>query len=472
MFLKQFYLSCLAHASYIVIDERTKAAAVIDPQRDIEQYIEAASRYGATIRYVLLTHFHADFIAGYLELRDRVGARIYLGDRAKAEYEFTRLKDGDALEFGDVRFRVRETPGHTPEGISVVVYDLAKNDREPEAVFTGDTLFVGDVGRPDLMASVGVSADELAGWLYDSLHHKLLELPDETVVYPAHGAGSMCGKNLSSETFSTIGEQRRFNYALQPMTRDEFKAVVTAEQPEVPAYFGYDAKLNSMERATLQENLKRVLQPLSMDRLLELRADGVQVLDVRDSADFAGSHMAGSINIGLGGKFATWAGTLLDREKKIVLVAEPGTEQEAAMRLGRIGLDGLVGYLDGGMGALADHTGLIATTDRITARALARQLDGPLAVPVVDVRTENEWEDGHIEGSLNLPLPHLVERISELPGNAGFALVCRSGYRSSIAASLLRENGLEEFRDTVGGMDAWTASSLPTTHPETPACQG
>ena len=471
MILKQFYLGCLAHASYIVIDERTKTAAVIDPQRDIEQYVEEAKRHGATIKYVLLTHFHADFIAGHLELRDQAGARIYLGARAEAEYDFTPLKDGDALEFGEVRFRIRETPGHTPEGISIVVFDLSKSDEQPEAVFTGDTLFVGDVGRPDLMASVGVTADQLAGWLYESLHQKLMTLPDGTTVYPAHGAGSMCGKNLGSETFSTIGEQRQFNYALQPMTKDEFKAVVTSEQPEAPAYFGYDAMMNKMERATLEENLQRVLRPLSLNDVIKLRDQGAQILDVRDSADFAGSHMGGSINIGLNGKFASWAGTLLYREKKIVIVAEPGTEHEAAMRLGRIGTDHVVGYLDGGMGALVERPDLIATTERVTAQALTRLLKEPSPPFVIDVRAKKEWEGGHVEGSMNIPLPHLAGRIDEVPRDRTVALVCRSGYRSSIASSLLLQNGLSNSYDLVGGMDAWAASALPTTILNTPSCQ-
>lgn len=471
MILKQFYLGCLAHASYIVIDERSKTAAVIDPQRDVDQYIEEAERHGATIKYVLLTHFHADFIAGHLELRDRVGAGIYLSAKANPEYDYTPLKDGDALEFGDVRFRIRETPGHTPEGMSIVVFDLKASDVTPHAVFTGDTLFVGDVGRPDLMASVGVSADELAGWLYESLHDKLMVLPDETLVYPAHGAGSMCGKNLGKETFSTIGEQRQFNYALQPMSKDEFKAVVTAEQPEAPAYFGYDAMMNKKERATLEANLERSLKPLDVGKVLELQSAGAQIIDVRDSADFAGAHLAGSLNIGLSGKFATWAGTLLSRDKEIVIVAEPGTEQEAAIRLGRIGTDHVVGYLDGGMGALDQHFGSLDSVDRITVQTLAEPANDATPRPVIDVRTEKEWEAGHIEGSRCIPLAHLAERLDELPQDDEFALVCRTGYRSSTAASILFAAGITNFRDVVGGMEAWNASDLPTTPPSTPSCQ-
>jgi len=469
MILEQFYLGCFAHASYIVIDERTKTAAVIDPQRDVDRYLEAAERHGATIEYVLLTHFHADFIAGHLELRERVGARIHLSARAEAEYEFTALEDGATLEFGDVRFRILETPGHTPEGMSIVVYDLAESDRKPHAVFTGDTLFVGDVGRPDLMASVGVTATELAGWLYDSLHQKLMELPDETIVYPAHGAGSMCGKNLSKETFSTIGEQRRLNYALQPMTKGEFTSVVTAEQPEVPAYFGHDAMMNKMERQTLEASLASSVKPLTLDEVLELQAVGAQVVDVREAADFAGAHLAGSVNIGLGGKFATWVGTVLSREKKIVIVAVPGTEHEAAMRMGRIGMDDVVGYLDGGPGAFQGRPDLLASTERVTTAALSRDLEGERPPLVVDIRTPNEFANGHIEGAVNIPLPHLFARRSELPADRGLALVCKSGYRSSIGSSLLLAEGIANLRDVVGGMDAWAEGALPMTG-EAPSC--
>ncbi|QDV05745.1 Beta-lactamase hydrolase-like protein [Planctomycetes bacterium Poly30] len=470
MIIKQFYLSCLAHASYIIVDERTKTAAVIDPQRDIEQYLDEAEKLGATIKYVLLTHFHADFVAGHLELRDRVGARIYLGASAEAEYDYTPLKDGDALEYGDVRLRVLETPGHTPEGISIVAFDLTKSAETPEAVFTGDTLFVGDVGRPDLMASIGVTADELASALYDSLRLKLMALPDETLVYPAHGAGSMCGKNLGKETFSTIGEQRRTNYALQPMSREEFKAVVTEEQPEAPAYFSHDAVMNKSDRVTLDRNLDRVLRALTLDEVLEEHGSGALLLDVRDPADFAGAHLAGSINIGLNGKFATWAGTLIHPKEKIVIVAEPGTEREAAMRLGRIGLDQVAGYLDGGMGALRSRPELERSIERLTAPGLGERLAEKAPPLVLDVRTDGEREAGRIEGSLHIPLPHLAARVKEIPRDRELAVVCAGGYRSSIAVSLLLGCGFTELADVIGGMDAWGASQLPTAGAGGSAC--
>src|SRR5277367_5747512 len=285
MFLKQYYLGCLAHASYLIADEASKTAIVIDPQRDIEQYLTDAERIGLTIRYVFLTHFHADFLAGHLELRDRSGAEIRLGAKAKADYKFVPMKDGDTLDLPGLRLQMLETPGHTIESISILVFDPEKDARKPYAVLTGDTLFIGDVGRPDLRASLGWTAEELSGHLYDSLHNKLLPLPDETLVYPAHGAGSLCGKHMSSETVSTLGEQRRFNYALQPMTKEEFTWLVTADQPDAPAYFTYDAVLNTRERPTLDEALRDGLNSLALEQVLEMGDGGAQVLDVRDAAE-------------------------------------------------------------------------------------------------------------------------------------------------------------------------------------------
>lgn len=300
MILTQYYLGCLAHASYMIADAQTSTAVVVDPQRDIEQYLNDAAQQGWQIRYVFLTHFHADFLAGHLELRHRLGATICLGARAQADYAFQPFVDGETLDIGTVRLQILETPGHTPEGISILVYDLQKDAHNPHAVLTGDTLFIGDVGRPDLMSSIGISADELAGMLYDSLHQKLLALPDTTLVYPAHGAGSMCGKNLSTDTFSPLGVQRRYNYALQPMRKEEFIRLVTADQPEAPAYFAYDAMLNRREHQTLDQALERELTPLSLEAVLRLQNSGALLLDVRDPADFEGSHVSGSTSIGLG----------------------------------------------------------------------------------------------------------------------------------------------------------------------------
>src|SRR6187455_1167437 len=323
MILKQFYLNCLAHASYLVGDEQAHVAAVVDPQRDIDQYLAFAAEHDLKIAHVFLTHFHADFLAGHLELRDRTGATIYLGASARAEYPFTPLHDGDVVDLGRVRLQALETPGHTAESISLTVFDADRSATEPQVVLTGDTLFVGDVGRPDLRVALGWSAADLGGLLYDSLRTKLLALPDTVAVYPAHGAGSLCGKALSKETSSTIGEQRRSNYALQPMSKEAFVELVTADQPDAPPYFTYDAVLNSQERPTLDVALARELNPMTLDLVLALQRTGGQILDTRDPTEFAAAHLAGSLNIGLGGQYATWAGTLLSRDRPIVIVADP-----------------------------------------------------------------------------------------------------------------------------------------------------
>jgi glyoxylase-like metal-dependent hydrolase (beta-lactamase superfamily II) len=461
MILHQFYLNCLAHASYLVGDESSGTAAVIDPQRDIDQYLAFAEQNHLRITRVFLTHLHADFIAGHLELRDRVGATIYLGARAQAEYAFTPLHDGDRVEFGRVRLQALETPGHTPESVSLAVYDLDQSDVTPYAVLTGDTLFIGDVGRPDLRASLGWSATDLGGLLYDSLRDKLLTLPDSSLVYPAHGAGSLCGKAISKETVSTIGEQRRLNYALQPMTKGAFIELVTADQPEAPSYFTYDAVLNSKERPTLDQALARELNPMTLDLVLALQRTGGQILDTRDSVEFAAAHLAGSLNIGLGGQYATWAGTLLDHARPIVIIADPGRQNEAAIRLGRIGFDHIVGYLEDGLRSLDGRPELTATTERVSAPLAAERLaDGPSLA--IDVRAPGERAQKAIAGSVGIPLNQLAERATELPRDRPLLVYCAGGYRSSMAASLLQRMGFTNVSEIAGGITAWETAKLPT----------
>jgi glyoxylase-like metal-dependent hydrolase (beta-lactamase superfamily II)/rhodanese-related sulfurtransferase len=472
MIFKQFYLGCLAHASYLIGDEESGTAVVVDPQRDVELYVAFAAEHGLTIRQVLLTHLHADFVAGHLELRDRVGAQIYLGAAAKAGYAFTAAHDGDAIEFGRVRLKILETPGHTPESISILVFDLKASATEPFAVLTGDTLFIGDVGRPDLRAALGWSATDLGGMLFDSLHGKLLALPDASLVYPAHGAGSLCGKALSKETFSTLGEQRRSNYALQPMSKQAFIEVVTADQPEAPAYFNYDAVLNSEEHPTLDATLERVTA-MTLDDLLALQMAGAQILDTRDPGDFAAAHLKGSINVGLSGQYATWAGTVLDREHPIVIVADPGRERESITRLGRIGFDHIVGYLQDGLHSVRARPELTVTTERMSAPFAAEVMAGGAATgadgsarPVVravliDVRAPRERASKHIAGSLSLPLNHLAEKVAEIPAGRPLLVYCAGGYRSSIAASLLQRAGFAEVGEIAGGLAAWEAAGLP-----------
>jgi hydroxyacylglutathione hydrolase len=493
MIFKQYYLGCLAHASYLIADEESRMAAVVDPQRDVEQYLADAAEHGLQIRHVFLTHLHADFVAGHLELRDRAGAAVHLGAKAETEYAFTPMHDGDELTLGpSAKLTTLETPGHTPESISILVFDAdatvppwfdaagtAPEQDAPWGVLTGDTLFVGDVGRPDLRVALGWKAEDLGRMLYDSLHRKLLTLPDSTRVYPAHGAGSLCGKALGKENSSTIGVQRRLNYALQPMSADQFVGLVLADQPDAPAYFTYDAVLNTRERPTLDRTLENSLRPLTLDALLGLAREGAQLLDVRDPAYFAAGHRAGSINIGLGGQYATWSGTVLDRERPIIIIAEPGREYEAAMRLGRIGFDRVAGYLEGGMQSLAaagkdapalSETAadsgaakmsiLLAVTERVSPEALEEELrqDAASRPVIVDVRAPREWSTGHMEGSVNLPLNHLAERLEELPRTRRIVVHCASGYRSSIAASILERYGFAEIADLTGGFNAWKAA--------------
>jgi hydroxyacylglutathione hydrolase len=462
MILEQYYLGCLAHASYLLGDKESGIAVVVDPQRDIDRYLEEAARQSLEIKYVFLSHFHADFLAGHLELRARVGAKICLGDKAEAEYEITPFEDGEELLLGNVKLKILHTPGHTPESICIAVYDLAKDKEQPHAVLTGDTLFIGDVGRPDLRASLGWSADDLGALLYDSLHQKLMTLPDDTLVYPTHGAGSMCGKHLSKETVSTIGVQREYNYALQPMSKQSFIDIVTADQPDAPDYFTYDAVLNTKEHTTLDKTLEETLKPLDLAAALDQIEGGASVPDVREPVDFEGAHLKGSLSIALDGKYATWAGTLLSPEEHIVIVAEPGREEEAAIRLGRIGFDNVSGYLQGGMQALSARQDLVVRSERVTAANLAEQMDTDEVPVVLDVRTENEWAEEHIGGSVNIPLNHLKERVDELPEGRRVAVHCASGYRSCVALSLLEPKLGNSVMNLVGGLAAWEAAGLET----------
>jgi len=461
--LKQFYLPCLAHASYLIGDEETSTAVVVDPQRDTDHYLAFAAEHGLQVKHVFLTHLHADFLAGHLELRDRVGATIYLGRAAKAGYAFRQVGDGDKLEFGRVRLEIMETPGHTPESISILVFDRNVSETQPYAVLTGDTLFIGDVGRPDLRASLGWSATELGGMLFDSLHSKLLGLPDQSLVYPAHGAGSLCGKALSKETFSTLGEQRRVNYALQPMSKEAFIQVVTADQPEAPAYFTYDAVRNSQERPTLEQALAEEMNPLTLDAVLQLQADRAQILDTRDAEEFGAAHLKGSLNIGLGGQYATWAGTILNRTDPIVIIAAPGREEESAVRLGRIGFDHITGYLQNGLSALQARPDLVAFTERLSPQFAAEILEASEPPLAVDVRAPRERESKRIEGTVSFPLNRLMETCQTLPKDRPLLVFCAGGYRSSIAASLLKGRGFQTIAEIAGGIAAWEAAKLPVT---------
>ncbi|HVA63394.1 MAG TPA: MBL fold metallo-hydrolase [Terriglobales bacterium] len=455
MVLQQFYLGCLAHASYLIADEASGVAAVVDPQRDIEIYLQAAARLKLRIGYVFLTHFHADFVAGHLELRERTGAQVCLGSRAQAEYPFRAFAEGDELDLAPsgVKLRVLHTPGHTPESITLLVYEPGA--AAPKAALTGDTLFAGDVGRPDLRASLGWSAQQLGEMLYDSLRQKLLPLPDATLVYPAHGAGSLCGKKISKDTVTTIGEQRRLNYALQPMGREQFLQLVLADQPDAPAYFTYDAVLNTQEHTSLEASLEQTLRPLTVDEVAAAQTAGAIVLDTRAPEEHAHAHWRGALNIPLDGAFATWCGTLLPHEAALVVVAQPGREREAAVRLGRIGFDRVAGYLAGGMEALAALPELLAGRPRLSPLELEAECSGAAAPLLLDVRTPGEYAAGALPGSTHIPLSQLLSRRAEIPADRPLVAYCETGYRSSIAASLLASWGAATVSDLEGGFQAW-----------------
>jgi len=454
MIFKQYYLNCLAHASYLIGDEETKTAVVVDPQRDIAQYLEDAKKYGLQIKHVFLTHFHADFVAGHLELRDSVQAKIHLGAKAEAEYSFVSESDGAQLSIGGVRLEILETPGHTPEGISILVYDLKESEAIPKLVLTGDTLFIGDVGRPDLMASVGKTADQLASMMYDSLRDKLMKLPDETLMYPAHGAGSQCGKALSEERVSTIGEQKKLNYALRPMEREEFIKIVTENLPQAPDYFPYDAAMNKHERKTLGESLESNMNPLSLEEVLKLQSQGCQVLDTRPEGDFNAAHLKGAVQVSLGGKFASWVGALINPNDSLVVIAEPGSEMESEMRLGRIGFDKVVGFLDQGMNALECRQDLIVSTTCWEPKYLIDRLEKGPQPYILDVRTEAEFEKFKIKEAVNIPLNVLPQRLDEVPTDREIVVHCAGGFRSTIACSLLQRAGLDGVVNLLGGISS------------------
>jgi glyoxylase-like metal-dependent hydrolase (beta-lactamase superfamily II) len=458
--LQRFYLGPLAHASYLVWDEVSREAAVIDPRRDVEVYLEEARRRGVKIRHAVLTHLHADFIAGHLELAAATGATIRLGAKASVEYDSAPLPEGEPLALGPCsRLRALETPGHTPESISLVLEESAgaggSAAAPPPAVFTGDTLFVGDVGRPDLRVALGWSAERLGRMLYRSLTEKLLALPDATHAHPAHGAGSLCGKSLCGAERSSIGAERRSNYALRARSEEEFLALVLADQPPAPRYFTHDAVLNMRRRPLLSETLARAEVPLSLVEALALiEREGATLLDARDADEFAAGHLAGALNVGLDGAFETWVGSILEPSTPLVLLAPSGCEREAAVRLGRIGYDRVLGTLAGGASALAARADLARRAERIDARSLLAERAEPRSASVVlDVRSDAERRGGHMPGSLHIPLGQLPERAGEIPAGARVLVHCQGGYRSSVAASLLRARGCDAV-EVDGGFGA------------------
>jgi hydroxyacylglutathione hydrolase len=456
MYFQQFYLTCLSHASYMLGSEGV--ACVVDPQRDVSLYLDEARAQGLKIEHVIETHLHADFVSGHRELAARTGAKIYLGAAAGAAFPHVDARDGDEIRFGRVILRFLETPGHTVESVSIVIVDLDRGEK-PWAVLTGDTLFIGDVGRPDL--SKDKTPQELAGMLFDSLHSKLLPLGDDVEVYPAHGAGSLCGKQMRPERQSTIGKERALNYALRPSSKDEFVRLLTAELPERPGYFALDAEMNRTGAPALEE--LPPLAGLTADRVLDRQRSGAVVLDTRPPVQFGGGHIAGAVNIPLGGQYASSAAALLGLDKEIVLVAEDEAAlEESRMRLARVGVERVAGFLQGGMAQWAAEQKPAAQIAQIPVEELNRELAAsPDSIQVVDVRRKSEWEQGHIGGALHKPLDRLESMLGDLKRDRPIVVHCKGGYRSAIACSLIQRAGFENVTNLIGGLDAWQACRLP-----------
>ena len=454
MYFEQFYLGCLAHASYMLGSEGE--AIVVDPQRDVEIYLEAADKHGLKITHIFETHLHADFVSGHIELAERTGARIHIGAKAGATFPHVAMQDGSELRLGRLRINAIETPGHTPEGMCLIVTDEEKSAR-PWAVLTGDTLFIGDVGRPDL--SKAHTPQQLAGLMYDSLHGKLLKLSDDVLVYPAHGAGSLCGRNMRAERSSTIGTERLTNYALQIKSRDEFIRQLTENLPSRPEYFLQDAQINRSGAPALSELPE--LPPISVPELKTLLDQEVFVLDVRPNTDFAAAHVPGSVNIALSGQFASWAGTIMGLSARPVLIADtPEQYAEARLRLARVGIEDPRGFLQGGVAAWKRAGFPLAQMPQMTAEDLHHRMQGA-STQVLDVRREGEWQSGHIEGAEWFPLDNFKVSAPEIDPTVPLVVHCQGGYRSMIACSLLLRAGAKDVINMSGGFDAWRKAGLP-----------
>ncbi len=448
MKFKHFYLGCLSHASYYLGSE--KEAVIIDPQRDVQQYLDEAEANGQKIKYVIETHSHADFVSGHIELAEKTGAEIIYGEKARTEFPTHKVSDGDELRVGRIKLKFLETPGHTPEGITILAENTAEKD-EPLKMFTGDTLFIGDVGRPDLIGSKGFSATEMAGFLYDSLHDKILKLPDETEVYPAHGAGSLCGKSLSKDTWSTLGEQRRKNYALQPLEKDKFIEMMTKELPEVPAYFSKSAEKNLAGSVALEDLPKP--EEFSTKEITDF--DGV-VLDVREREAFGEGHIPNVINIGLAGQFASWAGTLIAVGTPLAVAADTKEQvDEAVMRLARVGFETVKGFI-----LMKDFSAEKNTVKQIPVGEVKEKLSGK--IQFVDVRRPPEHIGGHAPQTINLPLDNLSKEIDKLDPDKPTYVICQSGYRSSVGASILENAGIKQVYNVTGGTKAWIEAGFET----------
>jgi glyoxylase-like metal-dependent hydrolase (beta-lactamase superfamily II)/rhodanese-related sulfurtransferase len=453
----QYYLDCLSQASYLIGDPASGLAVVVDPRRDVAEYLDDAESHGLTIVGVLNTHFHADFVSGHLELAQQTGAWIGYGTAAQADFPVRHLADGERIVLGDVVLEVMHTPGHTPESISVLVYEHS-GDPAPYGVLTGDALFIGDVGRPDLLASIGVTADELGRMLYDSVQHKLMSLPDAVRVFPAHGAGSACGKTLSTERQSTIGQQRLFNYACQPMGEDEFLALVTEGQPAAPDYFVYNALLNRRERDVREPDAQA--PALSSQEASAALADGAVLHDAREVQEFAAGHLRGSINVPADGRMAETVGMVLEPSQPVVVLAPAGLEQETVLRLARIGYDNVLGFVADPESFLLEHAATVEPASRLTVAA-ADEATERTDVQVVDIRNPGELAGSTIPGAVHIPLAELRRRADDLDPARPVLVYCAGGWRSSVGASLLRAQGFADVSDLLGGYDAWARAHVP-----------
>ncbi|MFD6673296.1 rhodanese-like domain-containing protein [Rhodococcus zopfii] len=458
MILEQYYIECLSHASYLIADESTGRAIVVDPRRDIGEYLDDAKKHGVSIEGVINTHFHADFVSGHLELVEATGAWVGFGEAAETDYPIRRLRDGEKISLGEVELEIVATPGHTWESISVLVRE--RPGATPAAVLTGDSLFIGDVGRPDLVNLGEGSTTDLARAMYRTVHEKLLTLPDEVTVMPAHGAGSSCGKNLSAELTSTIGEQRATNPSVQPMSEDAFVALITDGQPAAPSYFSVDAAMNKRTHPLLAQD--HTIPELTAAQVKAELAAGTRVLDARSVDDFAAGHLRGSVNVGFDGRFAETGGMVAEVGEKIVLITYPGEEQEAALRLARIGSDGAAGYLTVGPDGVfpAELAELVQTAPRTGVEELDELLAAD-AVTLVDIRNPGERVDGVIPGAVPIPLAQLRVRLDQVPAGKPIVVHCAGGWRSSVAASLLRAQGFADVSDLLGGYNAWAEAHVP-----------
>ncbi len=452
MYIEQIYTNCLAEAAYYI--ESNGEAAIVDPLRETEPYIEKAKERGAEIKFVFETHFHADFVSGHLDLSKATGAPIVYGPGAKTSFDIIEARDEQVFELGDVKIKVLHTPGHTPESSCFLLIDQAG---EPHAIFTGDTLFIGDVGRPDLAQKEGsITAEDMAGTLYDSLRSKIMGLPDVVTVYPAHGAGSACGKNMSKETFSTLGEQRQSNYALSDISREDFVVQLTDGIPPPPAYFAQAASLNKSGYSSLESLYEHSLKGLDPSAFLAAsKEDNVLILDTRHQDDYRAAHIPGSLFIGLHGQFAPWAGALIhDLNQPMLIIADEGKEQEVVMRLARVGFSGVNGFLSGGMNSWQQAGLPVVSMPSVSAEEFLA-LQGEKQT--VDVRKPSEFDTSHLPGAINSPLDFLQDGYKAFNASSLYHVHCKSGYRSMVAASLMRSKGILGVVDVKGGFDALKA---------------